>query len=330
MIYVKPDFFDEFKCICGRCTDNCCIGWEIDIDDFTYEGYCNMNTDFSNKIEENIIEAPDGSRCFKLGEGERCPFLNKDNLCDIIINCGEDAICDICREHPRFYEWFPGVTECGLGLSCEEVCRILLEKDGFFQLVEYNDGKKIELSAKEDVVESDTYILTSALRLQFFEILRDEDFSLEEKMVKILEKTQAFTGENIKIKNDTNLIDAYEKTEPIDDAWTSFLGDLKSALQEITDTKALWNDNENNKLYSRVLAYIIYRHFIKSVFDNSFAERVCFCIESLRFIMLSDALTIKEKSALTIRDRINNIKNWSKQIEYSDENTDLLIYGEGI
>ena len=46
--------------------------------------------------------------------------------------------------------------------------------------------------------------------------------------------------------------------------------------------------------------------------------------------MLSDALTIKEKSALTIRDRINNIKNWSKQIEYSDENTDLLIYGEGI
>ncbi len=330
MIYVKPDFFDVFKCICGKCTDNCCIGWEIDIDDFTYDRYCSLNTDFSNKIKENIIEAPDGSRCFKLAENDRCPFLNKDNLCDIIINCGEDAICDICREHPRFYEWFPGVTECGLGLSCEEVCRLLLEKDSFFKLIEYNDGEKIELPTKEDIVESDTYILTSALRLQFFEILGDKSLSLEEKLVKILEKTQAFTGEKIKIKNDTRLIEAYEKTEAINSAWTSFLNDLKSALHDITDEEVLWEDTENNELYSRILAYIIYRHLIKAVFDYSFSERVCFCVESLRFIVLSDAKTRKEKGVLTIRDRINNIKNWSKQIEYSDENTDLLIYGDVI
>ncbi len=328
MIYIKPDFFDDFKCICGKCTDNCCIGWEIDIDDFTYDSYCNMNTDFSNKIKENIIEAPDGSRCFKLAENDRCPFLNKDNLCDIIINCGEDAICDICHEHPRFYEWFPGVTECGLGLSCEEVCRILLEKDRFFQLAEYNDGEKIELTTKDEIVESDTYILISALRLQFFEILGDKRLSLEEKLVKILGKTQAFTGESIKLKNDTRLIAAYEKTEPIDSAWTEFLCSLKRDLNSLTNTDFLWHDAESNRLYSRVLAYIIYRHFIKSVFDKSFSRRVCFCVESLRFIMLSDAKTLKEKGTLTVRDRINSIKNWSKQIEYSDENTDLLIYGD--
>lgn len=328
MIYVKPDFFDDFKCICGKCTDNCCIGWEIDIDDFTYDKYCSMNTDFSNKIKENIVEALDGSRCFKLSENDRCPFLNNDNLCDIIINCGEDDICDICHEHPRFYEWFPSVTECGLGLSCEEVCRILLEKDSFFQLAEYNDGEKIELTTKDEIVESDTYVLTSALRLKFFEILGDKSLSLEEKLVKILEKTQAFTGESIKIKNDTRLIEAYEKTEPIDFAWTEFLCSLKRDLNSLTNTDFLWNDAESNGLYSRVLAYIIYRHFIKSVFDKSFSRRVCFCIEGLRFIMLSDGKTLKEKGVLTTRDRINSIKNWSKQIEYSDENTDLLIYGD--
>ena len=31
---------------------------------------------------------------------------------------------------------------------------------------------------------------------------------------------------------------------------------------------------------------------------------------------------------LTLKDRIENLKNWSKQIEYSDENTDFLIYSE--
>ena len=44
--------------------------------------------------------------------------------------------------------------------------------------------------------------------------------------------------------------------------------------------------------------------------------------------MLTDAKKLKEKGALTIEDRVNSIKNWSKQIEYSDENTELLIYGD--
>ena len=327
MIYVKPDFYDDFQCICGKCTDNCCIGWEIDIDDFTYENYCGMETAFAEKIKENIIVAPDGSRCFKLRENDRCPFLNEDNLCDIIINCGEDALCDICREHPRFYEWFPGVTECGVGLSCEEACRILLEREAFFQLAEYNDGEEIEPLTRDEVVESDMYILTAALRMSFLEILSNKGLSLEEKIVKILEKTQSFTGESIKIKNDTRLIKAYEETEPIDCAWTDFLNTLKTNLETLS-VSLLMNDEESNELYSRALGYIIYRHFIKAAFDKSFAQRVVFCVEALRFIMLSDALTLKEKGALTIRGRINSIKNWSKQIEYSNENTELLIYGD--
>ena len=328
MIYVKPDFFDKFKCICGKCTDNCCIGWEIDIDDFTYDDYCAMETNFAQKIKDNIIISPDGSRCFKLKENDRCPFLNKDNLCDIIVNCGEEALCDICREHPRFYEWFPGVTECGLGLSCEEVCRILLEADSFFQLTEYNDGEEIELLTKDEVVESDMYVMTAALRMSFLEILSEPALPVEDKIVKILEKTQSFTGKSIKLKNDRRLIAAYEETEPIDSAWTEFLNRLKSALADLADMDALLSDKQSDKLYSRVLGYIIYRHFIKAAFDRSFAQRVVFCVEALRFIMLSDALTLKENGELTIRSRINSIKNWSKQIEYSDENTELLIYGD--
>lgn len=27
-----PDYYDRFRCIASRCTDNCCIGWEIGID----------------------------------------------------------------------------------------------------------------------------------------------------------------------------------------------------------------------------------------------------------------------------------------------------------
>ena len=32
MFTIKPDFYDSFKCIADKCTDSCCIGWEIDVD----------------------------------------------------------------------------------------------------------------------------------------------------------------------------------------------------------------------------------------------------------------------------------------------------------
>lgn len=38
-----PFYYNEFGCITSKCKDNCCIGgWEIDIDDETYERYNNM------------------------------------------------------------------------------------------------------------------------------------------------------------------------------------------------------------------------------------------------------------------------------------------------
>ena len=32
MIFRTPDFYRDFHCIADRCSDSCCIGWEIDID----------------------------------------------------------------------------------------------------------------------------------------------------------------------------------------------------------------------------------------------------------------------------------------------------------
>lgn len=327
MIYIKPCFFDDFKCKAEKCTDNCCIGWEIDIDDETLEKYNSVSGDFGEILRENIIKSPDGSNCFKLKEKERCAFLNENNLCDIIINCGEESLCDICREHPRFYEWFPGVTECGLGLSCEEVCRIILENDSPIEFSEYDDGEKIELSSKDDIAESDTYIFLSSLREVFFDILKNESLSFEEKLVKILEKTEQFTGEKCRLHNEQGLVDLYMETDPVDDEWTEYISDLANKLSQITELEESVQ-KELDQSYSKILTYILYRHFIKAVFDRSICERVCFSIDSLRFIMLCDKKTVFEKGELTIADRINNLKRWSKQIEYSEENTDYLIFGE--
>ncbi len=328
MIYIKPSFYDRFKCIASRCKDNCCIGWEVDVDDSAYEKYCNVTGDFGKKLKDKIVVSAEGDRCFCLGDNDRCPFLNKDNLCDIIINCGEDYLCDICREHPRFYEWFPGVTECGLGLSCEEVCRIILSDDNPVELVEYNDGEEIVLDSEDDVAESDTYIFLSSLREFFYDTLKT-DLSLDDKLAGILSRTERFTKEAIKLRDYRKSIELYMKTEPIDENWTRYINKLNNNLEEILAVEDEFNKNVGgDMLYSKILAYIIFRHFSKAVFDGSITERVCFSVESIRFIRLCDMKTYREKGSLTKEDRIENLKNWSKQVEYSGENTDLLIYGE--
>lgn len=329
MIYIKPSFYDDFKCIASKCSDNCCIGWEIDIDENTFIKYSKLNSPLGDEIRSKITVSEDGSKCFELSENDRCPFLNDSNLCRIIINCGEDAICDICKNHPRFYEWFPGVTECGLGLSCEEVCRTLLQDEKSFSLIEENDGEEIVLDNEDDVIESDTYIFLSAFRERLFDILFSTETDFEEKLVKLLSLTENFCNEQIKIKNFNNLVEAYKETEPIDEQWTVFIDGLGDNLQDILKIEDDFKKSTNSDmLYSKILAYIIYRHFIKAVFDESVKERVCFSVESVRFIYLCDMKTFFEKGDLTLNDQIENLKNWSKQIEYSEENTDYLIYGD--
>lgn len=119
-----PDYYKDFMCIADKCRHTCCAGWEIDVDDASLERF-----EAVPSVAEHIKDAS-----IVLGENERCPFLRADGLCSMILTHGEDFLCDICREHPRFYNNYEDHVEGGLGLVCEEACRIILEKKEDFRL----------------------------------------------------------------------------------------------------------------------------------------------------------------------------------------------------
>ncbi len=329
MIYIKPSFYDDFKCIAEKCTDNCCIGWEIDIDDETLDKYNNLEGSLGDEIRSKITTSDDGSKCFELCNNDRCPFLNENNLCRIIISYGEDALCEICKNHPRFYEWFPGVKECGLGLSCEAVCRVLLSSENRFTLIETNDYEPINLETKEDTIISDSYIFISALRERFFDILFSDKGSYYEKLESVCVMAERFCGEVLPLRNNKELIEAYFNTEPIDEKWSEYIKNMRDNLDSYYSERAEFKEcYKYDKLYPKILSYIFYRHLTKAAFDGDILSRICFCLESVKFIELCDMVTYCNKKELTLEDRIENLKNWSKQVEYSEENTDYLIYGD--
>ena len=165
--------FKNFKCIAKECKNNCCIGWEIGIDSETEKLYRSGNGEFFDRIRENIT---DKSPCrFIMGKEGRCPFLNSENLCDIIINLGEDKIPYICKNHPRFYEWIDERCEMGIGLACEEGARLLLSPHA---------DTSLELGKIEG--EGMSALLTHS-REKIFEIIKNKTVSFKDRLIALLD-----------------------------------------------------------------------------------------------------------------------------------------------
>ena len=124
-----PDYYPLFHCIADRCRHNCCIGWEIDVDGDSLAAYDQIGGEMGERLHKCIDRSGEMPH-FLLGEQERCPFLNGKNLCDLILYGGEGMLCQICTDHPRYYEWFSDGREDGLGLCCEAAAELILAQTG--------------------------------------------------------------------------------------------------------------------------------------------------------------------------------------------------------
>ena len=142
-----PDYYPEFRCTAGKCRHTCCAGWEIDIDGDSLKRYRRMRGPFGKKINQCISE--EGTPHFILGEEERCPLLNGENLCELILRRGEKELCQICADHPRFRNYWTGRTEIGLGLVCEEAGRLILGSGHPLGLIRLEGDEEEELPEDE-------------------------------------------------------------------------------------------------------------------------------------------------------------------------------------
>ena len=169
-----PANYKDFRCIGSTCRDNCCIGWEIDIDERTAEFYRTVPGELGARLAKDIDWE---QQCFRLGEGERCPFLNKENLCDIIIGLGEEHLCEICDRHPRFRNILPRYAEMGVGLCCEEAVRQLLAYEEQMTLV---PGPEID----EEPGEQDSALVMAMKKVrQFaFRLVQDRERTMTKRM----------------------------------------------------------------------------------------------------------------------------------------------------
>ena len=291
---VYPEYYPRFQCVADRCTHTCCIGWEIDIDDEALARYDRANGPLGDRLRAGILRGQGEAR-FALDENERCPMLNANGLCDLIVEMGEEALCQICADHPRFRAQLSGREEIGLGLCCEAACRLILNWSGPVRLVSREDGKKERLDARERAFLK--------WREALFSIAQDRSRPVDERMNLILERS------GINLREDWAFWRrVYLSLERMDDAWANVL----EGMAETRSKGCVLNEIAREQL----LVYFLYRHLIAGFETGDMPGCAAFAVLSVRAI----CRLAREEQQLPDIARM-----YSAEIEYSDENVLKLI-----
>lgn len=189
-----PKYMLTFKCIGSACTDTCCAGWDINIDEDTYKKYTNCTGELKELVQGKIRENKNSDDYLNKGfmilkEHNKCPFLNDNLLCDIHGGVGEENLCITCKRFPRVYNIIDDIYEKSGLASCPEICtKAFLNKDKmeFIEIEESVDESAIDIRR---IIDTEVFEGSDSL-LQYFwdirvnsiNIMQNRNFSIEERL----------------------------------------------------------------------------------------------------------------------------------------------------
>lgn len=182
MRYYYPDYFDSFRCTGGmECPDSCCHIWQITVDKKTLKKYRKVKGELGRRMCERIDQKTGDIKPH--GKENRCEFLNKDNLCDIVLELGEDYLCDTCHTHPRHEEVYYNVRERSLAITCPVVCKELLLRKTPVTIQVKKDSKR---DMPDRYFDTPLYEQLSYIRNSMLQLVQDRRIYIFKRMVLIL------------------------------------------------------------------------------------------------------------------------------------------------
>lgn len=295
-------YYQNFKCIANECKHTCCTGWDMYIDRDTLSDYKNLTADYSKTLKSGIDFKKSK---FKTNKG-RCAFLNSDGLCDIILNLGEQKLCQICRDHPRFKVYYDNVVETGLGFCCEKATEIILSyQDKITPVLISDDKSEIEPSfIRQEVLK---------FRKQALDIVQDRNKDINERIGALLSLCRA----SVKAGDFLNILNRFYSLERLDKTWGKRLKRAKTQKFSHETTKEL-------SLYcEQFLANSFYRHLAQAE-DTAWARAIAIaCIFAWWVIKTVYDCEKTESDGFEIVCDI--VRDYSGEVEYSVKNLQKLF-----
>ncbi len=152
-VFITPNYMAEFKCIGEKCKDSCCTGFNIDIDQNTFNKYISSTDKKINSISKQYIKKNKNNSNLSFAQIERknnaCAFLSDKKLCNAYSFLGKEHLSVGCSTYPRVIKKFSGTNFIAGELSCPEVSRLCLKNPNInIKKLKINDLKNIFNSNK--------------------------------------------------------------------------------------------------------------------------------------------------------------------------------------
>ena len=295
MISLYPTFYHTFQCKANQCHHTCCQKWTIDVDEETAKLYQTLPTPLGEDLRKFMTVDDEGYYFMFSDKQPTCPLLREDGLCRVVLELGEDSLCDTCHMHPRFYKYIEDLELCGVGLSCEESVEKLLATEGDQLLFTIEDDDDEFTAEDRPVLENIFDLLALGINPAICQFTLNHSIHYCQELVTI-----------------------YKKTEPIDEEWTKQLAHLEAMLSSTTASTTmdlLKADTIDVSALNKVYQYILYRQ-IDMLAEYSLESLVRYAFDATVFI----ALLTHQFGNLP-----EQIRRWSEQIEYDEDNVAFLF-----
>lgn len=297
------NYYPRFKCIAEKCKHTCCAGWEMNIDEKSLNAYANDCSTFSPTLKNGINFKKSKFKADKL---KRCAFLNDKGLCEIIINLGEQSLCQVCRDHPRFRSFFNDRVETGLGFCCEEVARLVLSFTQKIEPILTSDDK-----IQEELDFNQKNLLE--FRQKTLAIIQDRTIDINDRIENLLTACNV----NFCERDFNKLLKTFLSFERVDKTWTKRLKNTNKVFNKTTQ--------EQLSLYcEQFLVNGLYRHLSDAEDTMWVRARTIACIFSWWIVK-----SILDNEAVQNQDLfdciVDVVRAYSVEVEYSQKNLDKLF-----
>jgi len=316
MEIIKPNYYDDFSCLAGRCPATCCAGWEVVIDEKALAYYDSLEGNIGDLIRSAMVEI-DGDICFGLNEGN-CRMLRRDGLCQIQKELGHDALCKTCALFPRFITEVGFRREIGISLSCPEAARLILTAKESFAL--HRELTDEPLTALHEISPA-RIMLTRTLCADALKLAQDDTLSFPGRCHAVA--VLAAAGKNAAAGPATHggldrfrkaLHHAISRLEPLQ---PEFQQRLLHSLTLPMDN-ASWDAplSDCPILWLQLLSYGIYKYIPRAMFDGKIWPAAVFAL----MLPLLLRQLIRAEGVQNVDDLLRLAWSLSRELEHSEEN----------
>ena len=123
-------YMTRFRCLGARCEDHCCKGWNVFLDEASYQRLhiaTSQSPELRQKLEQGLERTTTKGwfATLRTGSDGNCTFF-EEGLCALHRDLGEASLPGTCATYPRSVSHIGSRCELSGSLSCPEVARLCL------------------------------------------------------------------------------------------------------------------------------------------------------------------------------------------------------------